>query len=806
MRYSLIAILFLVSCSLYSQIVTIIDVDKGSPLKLVTLSSEKPRVFALTNSKGQADISDFVDCEVIEIRIMGYKTKRLSYNDIKEMSFEVSLESAMISLDRFVVSATRWKQSSRDIPAKISTITASEVAKHNPQTAADLLLLSGEVFMQKSQQGGGSPMIRGFAANRLLYAVDGIRMNNAIFRSGNLQQVISLDPFTIENSEVFFGPGTVIYGSDAIGGVMTFQTITPQFGYDEGLNINGKAVTRFSSANNERTGHFNINLGWGKWAVVTSFTSNSYDHLRMGSYGPKEYLRHHYVRRFDSVDVVVTNNDPKIQNPTAYSQTNILQKIRFKPNKKWDFMYGFHYSETTDYDRYDRHLRYRDNMPQYGEWRYGPQKWMMNHLQIDHENGNSLFHQMTVRIAHQLFEESRISRSLNNDNREIRIENVEAISLNIDFNKPFESKGAELTKHQLFYGLEAIHNTVNSEGISENILSGVAKPGPSRYPQSTWTSLAAYITNQYRISPKLLLEAGGRYSYFSMDNRFDTMFYPFPYTDAILNNAALTGSIGFVYRPDNSWMINAGLSTGFRSPNVDDAGKIFDSAPGAVVVPNPDLNAEYVYNAEISVAKVFGDYLKIDFTSYYTHLNNAMVVRDFSLNGKDSIFYDGSLSRVMAVQNAAIAQIKGVQVGFELKWASGFSIISRYNVQKGIEVMDDGTVSPARHAAPSFGSTSINYNKNKISLSIYSLYSSSVNFEIMPVSEVDKTELYALDDNGNPYSPGWYELNFKVMYDISETFSISAGLENITDQRYRPYSSGLTAPGRNFIISLKGIF
>ena len=114
-----------------------------------------------------------------------------------------------------------------------------DVQFQNPQTTADLLSNSGEVFIQKSQQGGGSPMIRGFATNRVLIAVDEVRMNNAIFRSGNLQNVISIDPFAVENTEVLFGPGSVIYGSDAIGGVMSFTTLAPKFSDSSKVLISG---------------------------------------------------------------------------------------------------------------------------------------------------------------------------------------------------------------------------------------------------------------------------------------------------------------------------------------------------------------------------------------------------------------------------------------------------------------------------------------------------------------------------------------------------------------------------------------
>lgn len=114
-----------------------------------------------------------------------------------------------------------------DIAGRTVTITPEMVALHQLRTAADLPGLAHGVFIQKSQQGGGSPMIRGFAANWLLYTVDGVRMNTAIYRGGNVQNVISLDPFAIDRTTVAFGAGAVRDGSDAIGGVMRFETLMP---------------------------------------------------------------------------------------------------------------------------------------------------------------------------------------------------------------------------------------------------------------------------------------------------------------------------------------------------------------------------------------------------------------------------------------------------------------------------------------------------------------------------------------------------------------------------------------------------
>ena len=703
-------------------------------------------------------------------------------------------------LDEVVV-ALKTKQNKEDVPYKIASISNEQIELQNPQTAADLLGISGKVFIQKSQQGGGSPMIRGFATNRLLYTVDGVRMNTAIFRGGNIQNVISLDAFAMESVEVLFGPNSVIYGSDAVGGVMSFQTVKPKFSTNENTTVSGNIFSRFSSANEEKTGHFDVQLGWKKWASYTSISYNDFGDLRMGTHGPKEYLKTYYVvPNFDGTDQVLTNENSLVQKPSAYSQYNVTQKVRFAPNEKWDFQYGFHYSETSDYSRYDRHLRMRNGLPRYAEWNYGPQKWMMNAFEISNFSKSGFYDEMVIRLAYQNFEESRISRNLNNANREIRIEKVDAYSFNIDFNKKIG------VKNKLFYGVEYVYDKVNSEGIDEDIITGIQIEGPARYPQADWQSMGIYLNDQFTVSDKVLLSAGLRYNQYILNADFDTTFYPFPFTEAKLNDGSLTGSVGIVYKPSNSWVLSSNVSTAFRSPNVDDIGKVFDSEPGSVVVPNPDLKAEYAYNVDFNIAKVFSSNFKLDLSTYYTWLDDALVRRDYTLNGSSEIMYDGELSQVQAIQNAAKATVYGVQFGVEAKLSKDFAFSTDMNFQKGEEELDNGEKSSSRHAAPFFGVSRLTFIHEKLELQLYTQFSAKKDYEDLPEEERGKPEIYAIDGNGNPYSPGWYTLNLKTDYKLNKTFNVTAGLENITDQRYRPYSSGLVAPGRNFIVGVRAKF
>lgn len=779
----------------YAQKVQVIDLETQHPLGLVSIiASDQTSV--ITNNKGEAEINSLAKSETLDFRLIGYENLRLTLEELKSLRYKVELQPKDYLLNQVVISAQRWSTEKAQLPTKVTGIKKSEVEFQNPQTAADLLNVSGEVFIQKSQMGGGSPMIRGYAANRLLLTVDGIRMNTAIFRSGNLQNVISLDPYAIASTEVFFGPGSVIYGSDAIGGVMSFFTLKPSFSDTNKLKVNGQLDIRYSSANEEKTGHFNINLGWKKWALLSSFSYFNYDDLRMGKHGPDEYLRTFYVVRQDSMDVMKDNKDPRKQFPTAYTQRNFMQKVRFRPSDQWDFNYAFHYSSSSDVPRYDRLVRTKDGEPRSAEWYYGPQVWMMNLVSIEHHAEHKIYDNWSLKAGWQHFEESRHDRDFNKDIRSHQEEKVEALSLNYDLKKDVRNND------QVFYGIEVVYNHVKSTGSEESITTKQQFSGPSRYPQSDWSSYAAYVNYNWHPSEKWLINGGMRYNQYILKAQFDTTFYPFPFTSADINNSAVVGSLGLNFQPGNEWLLAANFSTGFRAPNVDDMGKVFDSEPGAVVVPNPELKAEYIYNAEIGITKGFGRLVTVDARVYYSILENAMVRRDYSLNGMDSILYNGEMSKVQAMQNAAHANVWGLSFGLEVFITNDLHFSSRYNYQKGEEEMADGAISPSRHAAPMFGSSHLSYQKNKLKVDLYAVYSGQISYDNLALEERSKTYIYAVDSNGNPYSPSWYTLNLKMKYELNELLLLTAGLENITNQRYRTYSSGITAAGMNAIFSL----
>ncbi|SHI66966.1 TonB-dependent receptor plug domain-containing protein [Algibacter luteus] len=799
MKFRIIIFFFILFSSLSrAQNIKILNKVTKEPVFGVAIYNVDKSKSAVSNFRGEADLDEFTDSEIIYFKHLSHVLKSLTKQQIK--SNKVYLESNTQGLEQIVISASKFRQNKKDIPQKILSIDANQIQFANPQTSADLLENSGQVYIQKSQLGGGSPMIRGFSTNRLLITVDGVRMNNAIFRGGNLQNVISIDPFAIENAEVTLGAGSVIYGSDAIGGVMSFYTKKPKLSYTKSLLFNGNTQVRYASASQEKTGHFDFNLGYEKWALATSVSYNSFDDLFMGSHGPDDYLRPEFALATTTGDVIISNDNPLVQKYTGYDQLNLMQKVHFEPYEDLSFDFGLYYTTTSDIPRYDRLIRYKGETLRSAEWSYGPQNWFMSNFQVTKLSSKSnLYDKIKATLAYQNFQESRYDRDFQSSTRNVREEAVDAYSFNLDLEKRISPKT------QFFYGAEYVFNKVKSIGAEEDIVNNTATKTVSRYPNgASWQSAAIYSSIKYKPNPKFVFQSGLRFNYVGSEADFteNNMYLNLPFDTSRNESEALTGTAGISWSPNQTiqWKLNA--SSAFRAPNIDDVGKVFDSEPGSVVVPNEHLRPEYAYGGEIGLKLNFNDLLVFDMSTYYTYLDNALVRRDFTLNGESEIVYDGELSNVQAIQNASKAWIYGYEIGMKLAISNHLKFTSQYSIIGGTEVEGNIEV-PIRHVAPNFGNSHLIWSSNNLKFDLFANYNGSISYNQLAPSEIEKDYIYALDTNGNPYSPSWYTLNFRTQYQVNKSISIMASLENITDQRYKTYSSGIAAAGRNLILTLK---
>ena len=367
-------LLVVISCTpfiVFSQSLTLIDAETEFPIPHALVFNKTKTTSLLSDEKGIVLLRNFSGSSTIFVQHPSYVMLEIEITGIVSDSV-IRMETQEIELGEVVISASQKLESKKEVPRKVVTISKQDISFYKPQTSADMLENTGQVFVQKSQQGGGSPMIRGFSANRILLVYDNIRMNNAISRSGNLHNIISVDPNFLERTEIIYGPGTVVYGSDALGGVVHMRSEGINLGADK-MNLRGDLGLSYSSANKGKTGHIDLGSANKKWGWHTSLTYSQFDDLEMGSDGPDEYLRKSYVKRVNGQDVEVENENPEIQVPSGFDQFNLAQKFKFSTSDFSDIQVFGQLSGTSDIPRYDRLIQEDSNQLKYAEWYYGPQ-------------------------------------------------------------------------------------------------------------------------------------------------------------------------------------------------------------------------------------------------------------------------------------------------------------------------------------------------------------------------------------------------------------------------------------------------
>lgn len=795
--YLLIFILLTSSNFLFSQIVTVLDQETLKPLNNVQISiDEKYTIY--TNVLGQADITKFKDSDRIRFQATGYSNEYVSYSRLTSMDYKLLLNEKTYSVDEIVISADRYNEFLKDVPRQIDVINSKEIQYSNVQTTAQLLEKTGDVFVQMSQQGGGSPILRGFEASRVLIVIDGVRLNNAIFRAGHLQNVIRIDNNMLEKTEVLFGSGSLMYGSDALGGVMAFYSKNPVLSPNNNTLYKGEAYGRFSTSNNEKTGHANFSLGSKNIGFLGSFTYSDFGDLRMGgNYDPtasESWKRKYYVERINGVDVMTPNDNFNKQIQSAYHQYDVLGKLLFKQTENVQHIFAFQYSNTNDIPRYDRLTQFSGANLKFAEWFYGPETRLMGSYKLDLKNEKSFYDNAQLTLAYQNIKESRINRRFNNVNRFSQNEKVDVFSLNFDLYKKINS-------NEIRYGVEGTFNNVNSTAVKTNINTGAEVPDISRYPDggNKMMSLAGYLSHSIEFNKSFVLSEGIRFSYVTLKSTFnDTTFFQFPFTEANQKNASINGSLGLVYMPTTDWRFYINGATGFRAPNVDDLSKVFETTTGSVIVPNNDLKPEYTYTGELGISKIFDNRIKIEGIAYGTYFTNAIITGPFTLNGRDSVLYQGVLSPVYANQNADKgAYILGYNINFSADLTSYLSLRNTFSYTYG-RIITDSTNQPLDHIPPVIGRASLILKLEKFKGDFSIAYNGWKHIWDYRLNAEDN------EADATPSGmPAWYTLNLGAAYQLTPNLQIQARLDNILDKNYRVFGSGLSAPGRNLSVTLR---
>lgn len=758
-----------------------------------------------------------------EFSFLGYETKAYTFFDLRRKGYKVQLMPAEQFLATVVV-VGRTDARKEDIPYQVEKISSKELAFLNPPTTAHAMEASGQVFIQRSQAGGGSPVLRGFEANKVLLVVDGVRLNNAIYRSGHLQNAITIDNSALDKLEIIFGPGSLMYGSDALGGVIHFRTRRPSILAKDELadqEMRAAGFVRFATANLEKTAHIDFDYARHKMGMFTSFTYSKFGDLRTGSvrqpaypdFGKQEY----YVERVQGADQVVKNFDTNIIPNSGYWQMDVLHKIRYQVTNKLSFGVNLQISNSSNVPRNDK-LVLTNGAPErlkYSEWYYGPQVRFLGAINTKWVGKTALMNKVKIIASYQKINEDRLSRKFGKARRTFQFEDVQVYSVTADFEKWLNERAT----FKLLYGGEYNTNKVMSKAgkiqlktdfISGNVLT--------RYPSagSEMVSQGGYAILQVQTRDSILSMNGGvRYSSISLTAKYKEdgfSQWPESFYDGLKNeNEALTWGFGATLNAKNGFQMRGLISTAFRAPNLDDFGKIREKN-GYVTVPNPSVTPEYSQQMEFTIGQFFrkrayyssgrkGFAANIYFTAFDTKLTDAIIVDLHPLpNGDTIVVIDDEALRTTASMNAESANIEGLSANANFYFGSNWKLDGSWTLTNG-DILDNGDRRPMAHIPPVYGKIGLSYHRNSFKLSGIVRYNG-----FKPIDEFGPG---TADNAKNTYAEGafaWHTYNVYSSIGLGKDYSLQVAIENISDLHYRPFASGISASGRSFVVSLRKNF
>ena len=793
----------------YGQTVYVEDKNTGEVIENVSIYSSDKSKSTITNYEGKASIDDFIKSIPVIFQINGYNDLKINLNNYKEVIY-IEMTPKIENLDGVVLSVARSKTAKNKIAEKVNIISAKQIKKNIIQTGAEILELSPSVRIQKSQGGGGSPVLRGFEANRVLLVVDGVRMNNAIYRSGHLQNAITISPHTLDRVEVTFGSSSVGYGSDALGGVIHYYTKTPDINSD--IKNKNEFNSDFNYANTSSINNLTSNWSFKNWGSITSISFSSYGDIKMGSKNSHGYegwgLTNFFSENTDTFykSTPTLNPNPLVQKNTGYSQFDLFQKFRFKlPGQSYLSM-NLQLSNSSNINRYDKLNEIRNGNLRYAQWYYGPQKRFLFSPKFEFFRGSPLLKSGVITLAFQDIKESRVDRKFESLNKNHQFEQVSVLSLNADFSaKPSN-------KINTSYGIEIIQNNVKSNAYSSEInISGNRvvkyfniKSIPSRYPSngSYYKSAAGYINFIWDLNNLLSLNFGSRITYTDLGGSWkEEALINSLLSEISINNWAITNTIAAIYNPVKRIQLNFVLSSGFRNPNIDDIGKIRESG-GFLIVPNPFLKPEYAYNLDAGISFESENGLYNFNLRGFGSLISRHIVRseyeifaDKSTDDPDTILFNGEEISTLANKNLGNRYVYGGSLESNIKLNEKLNTRASLTYTRGNKSFKNG---PMPSIPPFFGNYSINYSGSKLDAQLIWNFSNAKNpndYSYGGEDGLDETPL--IINNQYAGTPAWEIFSIIANYRYNSSTTIKAGLNNIFDTHYRTFASGISQPGRS---------
>ena len=807
--------------NLHGQNIRVLDAVTGYPIEGVVAYDQQMKNNATSDADGQMDLAVFTPEDEVYFEHIGYESMLAVVSEVQLLTL-VFLQPDTQRLHEIVLSVSRTTDEKKRVSKQVAILADRDISAVVPNTSAELLREAPGIRVQRSQGGGGSPVIRGFEANRILLVVDGVRMNNAIYRSGHLHNAISVDPYSLSRVEVVYGPSSVGYGSDALGGVVHYFTKEPRVGDAQAWRF--FVANSYDTRHGHSINHIDLTHSSDRWASLTSVSYSSFGDLYMGRQRNHRYPNWGLVpeistnSRFTFQEQPKSNPDPNRQLQTGYDQIDLMQKLVFQADAENKWVLNFQYSKSSDIPRFDKLTERTAGELRYATWFYGPQKRLLISPKYSFTTDKKWLREGVITLAYQQIEESRVQRKFGSLFRENQIENLDVLSVNADFNVGFGPT------RKLAYGFEMTHNALTSVGYRQRLVVNGSDiigltddtPIPSRYPSKggNYTTLAAYVDSKWNLNEKSTLNIGGRMT----NTRLKAEWSEQALIDRRLGKTtnksnALTMSLGYVYRPNDAWEFRSVLASGFRAPNIDDMGKIREKQ-GKLTVPNPNLKPEYAYTADLGISRYFDQRTSfVQANLFYTILSNYIARQpyqmpfDTSSESFATITHSGDELETWANTNVGEATLRGASLQWQTTLLKDIHYGGHVNYTHG-ETRRDKI--PVASILPWQGRQYLSLKKDGLQGQLSFVFAGKKHPDSYSNGGEDGLEETPIVERSAPTgeieyagTPSWHRFDFRLTYNINRKTKVGADLHNLFDVHYKEFASGISAPGRSLRLRLQ---
>ena len=650
-------------------------------------------------------------------------------------------------IDEVLVMATRRTVSAQEIASGLTLVDGESVQQHKLVT--DALDATVGVFLQQTTPGQGAAIIRGLKGSSILHLVDGIRLNNAIFRSAPTQYLALVPSSAVERIEVLRGTPASLYGSDAVGGVVQLITRIPEFNSVD-TEIRGEVFAAYDSAELGRTLRGTVDAGTRK--LVTSLSAEV---MKTGD------------RRTGGGDRIA---------PSGYESRALRWLIGGNPDDDQSWLFDMHYLEQPETPRIDELVPgFGQTQPSSSEFLFAPNRRVFVHGKYSRARG-ALGLDWNIDLAWQRIDDDRITRDFGATERRHENNRSDLYGLTVSGSRVTES-GSWIV------GVDAYLDEVSSRRNEESLVDGQIIALPPRFPDgSEIERLAVFVNGEHAVAPRHQLSGGLRISHEDVSLP-QTAASP----AASVNVTDASGDIGWIFNATDSWQLVANSGFGFRAPNVFDLGTLGSRPGNRFNIPNTNLDSERVvqFDAGVRHRTARSQVELMVYTLNYDDRITSVLTGAVTPEGRD----------VVQSVNAADSTIHGFEAGADFEVNGSITASAVLNYSWGEQRVVGLPTEPADRIPPLSGRLNIVYDPGG---------DFRIDGWLRFAGEQDR--LSARDVRDVRIDPtgtsGWAILGARASW-VYRDWQFTLGLDNLLDKRYRTHGSGLDAPGHNLILSVR---